>query len=101
MGAFKLRETFAIVFIVIDAGWQEHGVLLVWKNEDVAKKYSCTEGGKVMGYDGDDPSDLGEACVFRCSLERAMQLVVSQDPERAHNRTEYNEMLEETLGGEG
>jgi len=100
VGAFKLRETFFIVFIVLNAGWQEHGVLLVWMNENVAKTYNCKEGGDIMGYDCSDAGDLGEACVFRCPLERAMQIVVSQDLERAHNRTEYNELWEETLGGQ-
>lgn len=98
VGAFKLRETFSLVFIVLEAGWQEHGVLLVWKNGDVAKLYGCREGGEIMGYHGSDAGDLGEACVFHCPLKRAMQIVVSQDPERAQKRTEYNELLEETLG---
>ena len=106
VGAYKLRETMFDVCIVIDAGWQEHGVLLVWKNEDVAKKYNCSEGGEVQAYDGgklqayerDDGAGLDNACVFRCPLKRAMQMVVSQDPVRAQKRAEYNEMLEETLG---
>lgn len=100
VGAFKLRETFSIVFIVLDAGWQEHGVLLVWMNKDVAKTYCSKEGGEISGYVYGDAGDLGDACVFRCPLERAMQIVVSQDPERAQHRTEYNEVLEETLGGQ-
>ena len=106
MGAYKLRETMFDVCIVIDAGWQEQGVLLVWKNADIARKYGCCEGGEVQAYEGgvlqgygsDDASDLDNACVFRCPLQRAMQMVVSQDPVRAQKRTEYNEMLEETLG---
>lgn len=101
VGAYKLRETFSLVFIVFDGGWQEHGVLLVWKNGDVAKRYNCTEGPDITRYDCSEDGDMGEACVFRCrSLERAMQIVVSRDRERAQNRTEYNELLEETLGGQ-
>ena len=100
VGAYKLRETFLIVFIVVEAGWQAHGVLLVWENEDVAKRFNCMEDGAIKGENCGDAGDLGEACVFRCPLKRAMQIVVSQDPERARNRTEYNEILEETLGGE-
>lgn len=100
VGVFKLRETFSIVFIVLNAGWQEHGVLLVWTNKDVAKKYNGKEGLERMGHDCGGAGDLGEACVFRCPLERAMQIVVSQDLERARSRTEYNEVLEETLGGQ-
>lgn len=100
VGAFMLRETFSIVFIVLDGGWQEHGVLLVWKNEDFAKRYNCKEGRDITGYDCSDAGDLGEACVCRCPLERAIQVVLSQDLERAQNRTEHNELLEETLGGQ-
>ena len=98
VGAYKLRETIFDVYIVIDAGWQEHGVLVVWKNENVAKKYNCCEGGEVQAYDSGDAGGLEDACVFRCALKRAMQMVVSRDPRRAPKRAEYNEMLEETLG---
>ena len=98
VGAYKLRETIFDVCIVINAGWQEQGVLLVWKNDDVAKKYNCSEVGEVQAYDIDAADGLGDACVFRCPLKRAMQMVVSQDPVRAQKRAEYNEMLEETLG---
>lgn len=96
---YRLRETFALVFIVIDIGWQERGVTLVWKNEDIAVKHGCVEDGEIKRYiPTDDAFDLGEASVFCCPLKRAMQLVVSQDPYRAQKRKEYNEMLEETLG---
>ena len=98
VGAYKLRDTIFDVFVVIDAGWQDHGVLLVWKTENVAKLFNCSEGGEVQAYDSGDADELGDACVFRCSLKRAMQMVVSQDPARAQKRAEYNEMLEETLG---
>ena len=96
---YRLRETFPLVFIVIDAGWQEHGVMLVWKNEDIAVKHGCVEDGEIKRHlSTDDACDLGEASVFCCPLKRAMQLAVSQDPYRAQKRKEYNEMLEETLG---
>ncbi|KAF6223559.1 hypothetical protein HO133_000402 [Letharia lupina] len=95
---YKLRETFSMAFIVLDTGWQERGVLLAWRSEDLASRYSCEEGGEITGYDGSDGGDLGQTCVFRCPLKRAMQLIVSADPERAKRRAEYNEMLEETLG---
>lgn len=98
VGAYKLRETVFDVYIVIDAGWQEHGVLIVWKNKSVAKRYNCSAGGEVQAYDSGDPGSLGDACAFRCPLKHAMQMVVSKDPERAQKRAEYNEMLEETLG---
>ena len=97
-GAYNLRETIFDVCIVIDTGWQEHGVILVWKHEEVAKKYNCSEGGEVQAYDSGDAGGVEDACVFRCPLKRAMQMVVSQDPVRAQKRAEYNEMLEETLG---
>ena len=95
---YKLRETFRVVFIVVDAGWQEHGVLLVWKSEGDALRHNCKEGGEISRYECSDGSDLGQARVFQCPLKRAMQLVVSTDPERAKPRAEYNEMLEEILG---
>ena len=95
---YKLRHTFPVVFIVVDSGWQERGVLLVWKSKDDASRHNCEEGGEVAVYDGSDSGDLGQACVFRCPLKRAMQFVVSTDPERAKQRREYNELLEETLG---
>jgi hypothetical protein len=95
---YKLRDTFPVVFIVVEPGWQERGVLLVWKSKDDASRHNCEEGGEVTAYDGNDSGDLGQACVFRCPLKRAMQFVVSTDPERAKQRREYNELLEETLG---
>ena len=99
VGAYKLRETIFDVCIVIDAEWQERGVLLVWKNEDVAKKYGCCESGVVKAYKGEKLQVvLDDACVFRCPLKSAMKMVVSRDPVRAQKRAEYNEMLEETLG---
>ena len=98
IGAYRLRQTVFDVCIVIDAGWQEQGVLLVWKNDDIARRYNCSKGREVQAYDSDDAGALGNACVFRCPLKRAMQMVVSQDPVRAQKRAEYNEMLEDTLG---
>lgn len=96
---YKLRRSFFDVFFVVDAGWKESGVLVVWKNADTAKKYTCEEGKGLERYDcGDYGGDLGEHCVYQCSLKRAMRLVVSLDPERAKARTEYNELLGETLG---
>jgi hypothetical protein len=98
MAEYKLRGTFSVVFIVLDAGWQERGVLLIWKSENDALKHNCEEGGEITGNDGRDGGDLGQACVFRCPLKRAMQLIVSTDPERAKRQAEYNEILEKTLG---
>ena len=95
---YKMRETFSAAFIVLDAEWQERGVLLVWRSEDLASRYKCEDGGEITRYDGSDGGDLGRACVFRCPLKRAMQLIVSSDPDRAKRGAEYNEMLEETLG---
>jgi hypothetical protein len=101
IASYKLRDTFLVVFIVVDVGWEEHGVLLVWRSKDDASRHNCEEGGEVAAYDSSDGDDLGKACVFRCPLKRAMQFVVSTDPERATRRREYNEVLEETLGEVG
>ncbi|KAA8644953.1 hypothetical protein EYZ11_008165 [Aspergillus tanneri] len=93
---YKLRESFSLVFIVLDAGWQEQGVLLVWRSQDDALKYNCNEDREITGYN--NGGNLGQACVFRCPLKRAMQLIVSTDPERAKQQVEYNEVFEENLG---
>lgn len=52
---------------------------------------------RITRYDGSDGGDLGQMCLFRCPLKRAMQLIVSTDPKRAKGRAEYNEMFEETI----
>ncbi len=93
------------MFIVLEAKWQEKGVLLVFKTKADAIGHGCEHADAVIECDRRELGDLGEVCVFRCELKRAMQIVVSTDPDRALPRTEYNEMLEETLGhgdtGEG
>lgn len=97
----KLRETCPVVFIVLDIQWQQQGVLLVWRSKDVASRHKCEEGGEILKYDSSDGDDLGQACVYRCPLRRAMQLVLSTDPERSSQRGEYSEYLRETLGEDG
>ena len=115
----KLRETFDKVFIVIDdTAWQQRGVLLVWASESDAERHNCSvsanqdENGNGDGDGQEVPirrewSDGGnddtkvldaEMCMFRCPLKRAMQIVVSVDPQRESRRREWNEMLEEMLG---
>ncbi len=37
-GAFQLRTTFLSVFLVLNAGWEEHGVLIVCGSENVRKR---------------------------------------------------------------
>lgn len=95
-GPHQLRETFPLVFIVVHSGWQENGVLIVWKNEDTATRYGCQESEEII-LEG-KAEDLGDASIYRCPLQRAMRLVVSQDPHRAQKRREYSMVLEETLG---
>jgi hypothetical protein len=95
---YRLRDTFSVVFIVVDIGWRERGVLLVWKSKDDALRHNCEEDEEVTVYNGSDSGDLGQACVFRCPLKRAMQFIVSTDLERAKPQREYNEMLQEMLG---
>ena len=119
MAEYKLRETFDKVFVVLDdTAWQQRGVLLVWASESDAERHNCsvsTNQDENGNGDGDgqevqtrrDWSDVGnddikvpntEMCMFRCPLKRAMQIVVSTDPQRAGRRREWNEMLEEMLG---
>lgn len=95
---YKLRKTFSVVFLMLDVGWQDRGVLLVWRSKEDALRHHCGEGGEIMELDHNNGVDPDQACVFRCSLKRAMQLIVSTDRERAKRRREYNEYLEETLG---
>ena len=116
---YKLRETFEKVFIVLDNdAWQQRGVLIVWASESDAERHnSCANPSKdeKSNVDGDgqavqikrewseegndDTKVLGaEICMFRCPLKRAMQIVVSTDPQRAARRREWNELLEEMLG---
>ena len=117
LAEYKLRETFDRVFVVLDdTEWRQRGVLLVWASERDAERHDCMirndhekdvdfdgHGQKMrisQEYDDDANSSGAEVCMFRCPLKRAMQLVVSTDPERAAKRREWNEMLEEMLGEE-
>ena len=116
---YKLRETFDKVFIILDnPAWQQRGVLLVWASESDAERHNCfvstnndeSGNGDGVGQEvqirrelsGDGNNDTkvpdAEMCMFRCPLKRAMQIVVSTDPQRAGRRREWNEMLEEMLG---
>ena len=115
LAEYKMRETFDRVFIVLDdTAWQQRGVLLVWANERDAERHNCKtrnehdndldgdgDGRETQisqEYDNDENSSGAEVCLFRCPLKRAMQIVVSTDPQRAARRREWNEMLEEMLG---
>ena len=93
-GKWRLRKSFADVFVVIEGGWQNKRVLVIWKDEDLARRYGCGDETEAV-----EKCD-GEGSVFRCSLKRAMQLVVSRDPERVGRKSEWNEMLEELVGDE-
>ena len=100
-GAFQLRPTFFSVFIVIDAGWKERGVLLVCNSEYTARELGIEGDREDVAIDEVvDGSDLGEARVFRCTLKCAMKAMLSQDPERARKRKEYNVLKDETFGSE-
>ncbi|KAL9097351.1 MAG: hypothetical protein Q9165_000778 [Trypethelium subeluteriae] len=92
---YKLRESFLVVLLVVDNSWQKQGVLIVWKSENNAIEHGCKEGREILKYKGSDGDDLGQTRVFRCSLKRAMQLVISTNSERAQRRAEYNELFEE------
>ena len=119
MAEYKLRETFDKVFIVLDdTAWQQCGVLLVWASERDAEKHNCCvstnkdengngddngQGVQIRRESSDDGNDdtnvLGaEMCMFRCPLKRAMQIVVSTDPQRAARQREWNQVLEDMLG---
>ena len=115
LAEYKIRETFDRVFTVLDdMAWRQRGVLLVWANEREAERHNCkTHNGHdsdadgvgvgrdlqmSQEYDNDGNISGAEVCMFRCPLKRAMQIVVSTDPERAARRMEWNEMLEEMLG---
>ena len=92
-GLFKLKETFCNVFILADQkAWSERGVLLVCKNEETATRHGVNET--------DEGVSREKSCVFRMTLKRAMQAVVSRDGDRRRRRKEYNEAFEEYYGSE-
>ena len=100
-GAYELRPLFSSVFIAVDAGWKERGVLLVCNTASTARELSIEEGRDgISVYEAHDGSNLGDACVFRCTLRRAMKIVVSQDADRARKQREYNESYDEVYGSE-
>ena len=121
LAEYKLRKTFDRVFIVLDdTAWRQRGVLLVWANKRDAERHKFRiRDGRDNDVDGDGDGDGdgremrisqehdndenltgAEMCMFRCPLKRAMQIVVSTDPNRTARRGEWNEMLEEMLGEE-
>ena len=117
LAEYKMRETFDSVFIVLDdTAWRQRGVLLVWANKRDAERHNCKthaehdndlegdgDGRETQisqEYDNDENFSGAEVYMFRCPLKRAMQIVVSTDPQRAARRREWNEMLEEMLGEE-
>ncbi len=57
-GAFQLRTTFLSVFLVLNAGWEEHGVLVVCGSEKCVRDLNIEEsGGEFARYEVDDGSD--------------------------------------------
>ncbi len=61
-GAFQLRTTFLSVFPVLNAGWEEHGVLVVCGSEKCVRDLNIEESqGEIASYEVDDGSDLDEA----------------------------------------
>ncbi|KAF2667858.1 hypothetical protein BT63DRAFT_426711 [Microthyrium microscopicum] len=96
MRTFEMRETFSYVFIVLDGEWKEDGVILVWMNGAYAAKHGCVEDGDVRLLANDEL--LGEARAFRCPLKRAMQLVVSTDPNRAKKRRVWSHCFDKFMG---
>ena len=100
----SLRQSLHDVLVVLEGDWQKDGVYLVWKDAETAKLYNCTATGKGIesgnGVEECQAQDWQPGCAFRCSLKRAMQITVSRDPYRVEGKPEWNEQLEETLGGE-
>jgi len=61
-GAFQLRTTFSSVFLNLNAGWEEHGVLVVCGSEKCVRDLNIEESqGEIARYEVDDGSDLDEA----------------------------------------
>lgn len=93
VGKWEVRESFAEVVMIVEAGWTEQGVALVWKEEPVGEfvGFAAEELGTVEEEGRDGFWEL------RCSLERAIRIVASRDLERRGRKEEWNEALEETL----
>jgi len=61
-GAFQLRTTFSSVFLNLNAGWEEHGVLVVCGSEKCVRDLNIEESQvEIARYEVDDGSDLDEA----------------------------------------
>lgn len=60
--AFQLRTSFLSIFLVLNAGWEEHGVLVVCGSEKCVRDLNIEESqGEIARYEVDDRSNLGEA----------------------------------------
>ena len=93
-GLYRMRDTFALVFIILDKkNWQEDGVLLVFRDRE------STTGFHVEGTEM-EMEDVAPACVYRTSLKLAMKAVISRDEERRKRRKEWNDLNEEFYGSD-
>ena len=94
VGKWKVRESFAEVAMILEAGWREEGVRVVWKEDPVLNYvgFAVEELWTVV------EKEQGEFWVLWCPLERAIRVIASRDPERrGGRREEWNELFEETL----
>ncbi|KAK3168232.1 hypothetical protein OEA41_004678 [Lepraria neglecta] len=93
-GLYRMRDTFALVFIILDkTNWREDGVLLVFRDRE------STTGFHVEGTEM-EMEDVAPACVYRTSLKLAMKAVISRDEERRKRRKEWYDLNEEFYGSD-
>ncbi|KAL8901193.1 MAG: hypothetical protein Q9207_005323 [Kuettlingeria erythrocarpa] len=93
-GKWGVRESFTEVAMIVEAGWREEGVRLVWKDDPTLKYvgFAAEELWTVV------EEAQGDFWVLWCPLERAIRIVASRDPERrGGRREEWNEQYEDML----
>jgi hypothetical protein len=104
---YRLRSTFSQCVIILHMESREHsiegpplterGVITVWQTEEDAKQHGCVPSPE-KDITKVEVEGLGTAQAFRCSLDEAMRLVVSTDPERRTMKREWHGYYQEWLG---
>lgn len=106
---YKLRPTFKHCFIYIHVESSDHsadgrkmkeqGVRVVFLSEKDAARHGCTEDGQqgIKRLREEEQGLDGAAVIWCDSVERAMKVVLSTDPQRLEGREEYHECYRDML----
>ncbi|KAL9032321.1 MAG: hypothetical protein Q9180_006569 [Flavoplaca navasiana] len=93
-GKWELRQSSTEVVMIVDVRWEEKGVRLTWKANPVEHYAGFATHELAMV----EQNAQGGFWELHCSLERAIRIVASRDPERRGGRWEaWNHQFEETL----